>query len=64
MTSVANAVKKVELKETPFNDWKIRTSKSCIMTQAQEEKYVNEITPVIFIISTYAILFFSEFQPN
>ena len=64
MTSVANAVKKVELKETPFNDWNIRTSKSCIMTQAQEEKYVNEITPVIFIISTYAILFFSEFQPN
>ena len=36
---VIKSIRPVRLNEFPYNDWKIRTSKSSIMTKEQENMY-------------------------
>ena len=40
---VIKSIRPVRLNEFPYNDWKIRTSKSSIMTKEQENMYVFDI---------------------
>ena len=39
--NMINSARKVQLREFPFEAWKIRTSKSCIMTKEEDERYIT-----------------------
>ena len=41
--SAINAARKVELREYPFESWKIRTSKSCIMTKEEDARISGQM---------------------
>lgn len=41
--NMINSARKVQLREFPFEDWKIRTSKSCIMTKEEDEKISSQM---------------------